>query len=348
VEDTAFYRYVPLLAVNEVGGAPETAGGGVGPFHAHNAHIATRWPQTMLTLSTHDTKRSADVRARLSLLSEIPTAWRGAVDAWMDHNGRHRRDGWPDVATELVLYQTVVGAWPVEADRVEAAMLKSMREAKVHTSWRRPDAAYEEAVLGFVGEVLADARFLALVERFLEQHDLVRLGRVTSLAQVTLLLTCPGIPDVYQGDELWDLSLVDPDNRRPVDFAARAALLDEVQDLGALDRRSPDGAAKLGLIHRLLDHRRRRPEACAGVYEPLEPRGSGSAHAVTFRRDELVVVVPRLVLALERAGWGDTSITLPEGSWTSVLDDGEEHHGCVRVADLMGAWPVAVLERLPR
>jgi (1->4)-alpha-D-glucan 1-alpha-D-glucosylmutase len=348
VEDTAFYRYVPLLAVNEVGGDPGTAGGGVDPFHAHNAHIAARWPQTMLTLSTHDTKRSADVRARLSLLSEVPTAWRGAVDAWMDHNGRHRRDDWPDVTTELVLYQTVVGAWPVEADRVEAAMLKSMREAKVHTSWRQPDAAYEEAVLGFVGEVLADPTFLALVERFLEHHDLVRLGRVTSLAQVTLLLTCPGVPDVYQGDELWDLSLVDPDNRRPVDFAARAALLDEVHDRGALDHRSPDRAAKLGLIHRLLDHRRRRPEACAGVYEPLEPRGPGSAHAVAFRRDELVVVVPRLVLGLERAGWGDTSITLPGGSWASVLDDGEELHGCVRVADLMGAWPVAVLERLPR
>ncbi|MFL6204091.1 MAG: malto-oligosyltrehalose synthase [Acidimicrobiales bacterium] len=348
VEDTTFYRYVPLLAVNEVGGDPAAAGGGVAPFHAHNEHIATTWPRTMLAVSTHDTKRSADVRARLSVLTELSSEWLEAVEAWRAHN--HGSAGAaPDPATELVFYQSLVGAWPIDGERLEATMLKSIREAKVHTSWRQPDEGYEDAVLGFVRGALADGAFLEMVERFLTEHDLVRLGHLTSLAQVALLLTCPGVPDLYQGDELWALSLVDPDNRRPVDFERRRTLLDQLDRSPAgLALPSPEGGAKLWLIHRLLDHRRRRPDAYSG-YEALPARGPQARHAVAFRRDGIVVVVPRLVRALARSGWGETAITLPSGAWTSVLDDdGSAQVGEVAVADLLGALPVTVLERQRR
>jgi (1->4)-alpha-D-glucan 1-alpha-D-glucosylmutase len=348
VEDTAFYRHVPLLAVNEVGGDPGRSGGGVEPFHAHNQLIAARWPHTMLTVSTHDTKRSADVRARLSLLSELAGPWAETVRRWMQQNDRHRRDGWPDPGIELVLYQSLLGAWPIEAERVQATMLKSMREAKVHTSWTQPAAGYEEAVLEFVGDVLADPAFLAEVEAFLTEHDLVRLGRLTSLAQLTLLLTCPGVPDLYRGDELWDLSLVDPDNRRPVDFGRREELLSALDGAaGEVPGGGPDdGRSKLWLIHRLLDHRRRRPDAYTGGYQPLLPRGRGAEHAVAFSRGDLVVVVPRLWVGLARTGWGEAALTLPAGSWASVLIDEEvRHEGLVGVADLLGGRAVAVLER---
>ncbi len=343
VEDTAFYRHTRLLSANEVGGDPGTAGAGVEPFHAHNQHIAERWPATMLTLSTHDTKRSADVRARLSLLSEIPRAWTEAVRRWTAHNERHRRDGWPDPATELAIYQTLVGAWPIEGDRLEAAVLKSINEAKVQTSWRDRDEAYEAAVTGFVGAVCDDAAFGALVEGFLEAHDLVRLGRLTSLAQVTLLLTCPGVPDVYQGDELWDLSLVDPDNRRPVDFATRAEALDHIG--AGHDPELDDGSRKLWLIQALLGHRRDRPDAYAGGYEPLPVRGDSARHAVAFSRGDLVTVVPRLLVGLHRSGWGDTSVELPAGRWHNVLTGRTTDGGARDVSALLDDLPVAVLER---
>jgi (1->4)-alpha-D-glucan 1-alpha-D-glucosylmutase len=300
-------------------------------------------------VSTHDTKRSADVRARLSLLSELAGPWGDAVREWRDHNEGYRRGDAPDPATELVVYQTLVGAWPIEPERLEATILKSIKEAKVRTSWQQPDAAYEDAVLGFVRKVMADRPFLDRLERFLADHDLIRLGRLTSLAQVTLLLTCPGVPDLYQGDELWDLSLVDPDNRRPVDFERRDELLRRLEgpngDVGLV---WPDGSAKLWLIHRLLDHRRRQPEAYQGGYEPLVVSGPAARHAVAFSRGDLVVVVPRLLLALDRTGWGDAAIALPEGRWTSVLGHGGDHAGVVRVGELMEDRPMAVLERSRR
>jgi (1->4)-alpha-D-glucan 1-alpha-D-glucosylmutase len=172
----------------------------------------------MLTLSTHDTKRSGDVRARLHLLSEIPEAWEGIVTRWGERNERHRSGGWPDRNAEYLLYQTLVGAWPIDAARAQAFMEKATKEAKVHTSWIDPRPDYDEAVAAFVAGVLADDAFVAELEGFLAQHRLIERGRMTSLAQTALLLTCPGVPDVYQGTELWDLSLVDPDNRRPVEL----------------------------------------------------------------------------------------------------------------------------------
>jgi (1->4)-alpha-D-glucan 1-alpha-D-glucosylmutase len=347
VEDTAFYRDVRFVAVNEVGGEPGRAGRGMAPFHRHNEHIASAWPGSMLTVSTHDTKRSADVRARLAVLSELGDAWCDAVDGWRTANEAHRRAAELDVATELLVYQSVVGAWPIEAERVEAAMRKSVNEAKVRTSWRDPDEGYLEGVAAFVHAVLGDATFRASVDAFLGEHDLVRLGRLTSLSQVALLLTSPGVPDVYQGDELWDLSLVDPDNRRPVDFDLRAKLLDELADAGpeqALDELD-SGGTKQWLIQRLLQHRRARPEAYAGGYGPLTGEGCGADHLVAFSRGELVVAVPRLHARLARAGWGSTAIDLPAGRWHDVLGGQDHAGGVVEVARLLERFPIAVLER---
>ena len=347
VEDTAFYRYVRLLARNEVGGDPASFGRGVQPFHEHNAAIAEAWPSTMLTVSTHDTKRSADVRARLSLLSELPDAWVEAARAWSAHNAAHRLHGCPDPQTELVLYQTLVGAWPISAERVEAAMVKSANEAKVHTSWTHPDAGYETALRAFIGAVLGDAGFVAALEGFLAEHDLVALGRLTSLAQTTLLLTSPGVPDIYQGDELWDLSLVDPDNRRPVDFEARVDLLGRVETDGAgLAMADPaSGAPKLWLIHTLLQHRRRHPELYQeAAYAPLLAHGPAADRVVAFARGALIAVVPRLVVGL-RAGWQGTTLDLPGGSWANVLTGATGLAGCIDMDALLADAPVAVLER---
>jgi (1->4)-alpha-D-glucan 1-alpha-D-glucosylmutase len=349
VEDTAFYRFPRLLSANEVGGDPGQSGRGVEPFHAHNRHVAARWPATMLTLSTHDTKRSADVRARLSLLSEIPDAWTDAVQRWRAHNERHRRDGWPDPVTELVLYQSLVGAWPIEPDRLEATMLKSINEAKVHTSWGQRDEAYERSVIGFVRAVTEDQAFLDLVQGFLAAHDLLRLGRLTSLSQVALLLTAPGVPDLYQGDDLWDLSLVDPDNRRPVDFEARSkglAAVEEGDEAPLHPEALEQGLTKLWLIHRLLSHRRRRPDAYEGSYDAVAVAGPAADHVVAFHRPRLAVVVPRLLLRLEQQGWGDTTVQLPTGRWRDVLGGGPARAGgTVPVEELLSDRPAAVLER---
>jgi (1->4)-alpha-D-glucan 1-alpha-D-glucosylmutase len=348
VEDTAFYRYARLLSLNEVGGEPGTVGRGDEPLHHHNRAIAAGWPATMLTLSTHDTKRSADVRARLNGLSEIPHAWVAAVERWMAHNERHRPEGWVDLQAELVLYQTLVGAWPVSRERVEAVMAKSANEAKLRTSWRNPDPAYEDALRSFVAAVLADRGFVALLEGFLVEHDLVRLGRLTSLAQTTLLLTSPGVPDVYQGDELWELSLVDPDNRRPVDFEHRRKLLEDLSPARAAEAlaREEEGGPKLWLITQLLRHRRRRPERYeATTYEPLAAEGPRADHVVAFSRGDLLVAVPRLVSGVAASGWQGTTLTLPDGAWASVLAEGARHAGTVAIDDLFADFPVAVLDR---
>ncbi len=346
VENTAFYRDVRFVAVNEVGGEPGRTGHGVAPFHRHNERIAASWPATMLTLSTHDTKRSADVRARLAVLSELGPIWCEAVDAWRAANERHRAPD-IDLATELLLYQSAVGAWPIEAERLEAVMHKSINEAKVRTSWREPDEAHQQAVAAFVRSVLGDAAFRASVEAFLAEHDVVRLGRLTSLSQVALLLTSPGVPDLYQGDELWDLSLVDPDNRRPVDHDLRAKLLDDLHDAGP-ERALEDldgGGTKLWLIHRLLQHRHRRPDVYAAGYEPIAAAGDGADHLVVFSRGDLIAVVPRLHVGLARDGWGAASVALPAGRWHDVLGAGEWDGGDVAAASLLERFPIAVLER---
>jgi (1->4)-alpha-D-glucan 1-alpha-D-glucosylmutase len=348
VEDTAFYRYVPLVSLNEVGGDPGHFGRPVEEFHRAMATAALQWPEAMLTLSTHDTKRSADVRARLNLLSELHESWELALDGWARHNGRYKQNGLPDSNAEYLLYQTLVGAWPIEEGRAAAYMAKAAKEAKVHTSWTEPDAGYDAALEGFVAAILADQGFVADLEAFLAEHKVVELGRINSLAQTALLLTCPGVPDLYQGTEVWDLSLVDPDNRRPVDYETRRELLDSLADAGpeaALDR-ADEGGPKLWLIHRLLQHRRRHPLAygTGSGYEPLRAEGPGARRALAFARTGgLAVVVPRLVTGI--GDWAGTTVALPAGSWTDVLTGELVDGGEVSVAALLRRFPVAVLGR---
>lgn len=346
VEDTAFYRWVPLLAVNDVGGDPGRVQWGPEELHARNRHHAEERPDTMLALSTHDSKRSADVRARLVVLTEIAPAWTAAVDEWRDRNARYRQ-GWDDPTMELTLYQTLLGAWPVGVERVEATLLKSAREAKVHTSWRQSDPAYEDGLLAFVRGVCGDPDFQASLERFATEHDVVARGRRLALTLVTLQCCSPGVPDTYQGDETWNHSLVDPDNRRPVDFDGITTLLDAVEDgLDTALARAGDGATKLWLRHRLLNHRRVAPGCYAGPYEPIALDGPAADEVIAFARGDLVCVVPRRSVLGD--GAAATSLPLPAGEWTDVLTDVPVAATDPVLTDLFARLPVAVLERRTR
>jgi (1->4)-alpha-D-glucan 1-alpha-D-glucosylmutase len=350
-EDTAFYRYHRLISLNEVGGQPDRFGTTVDDFHTACIEVGRRWPATMLALSTHDTKRSADVRARINLLSEIPDDWERAAAAWMDATDAYTDRGAPDRNARYLLFQTLVGIWPVATPRMVQYMGKAAKEARVHTSWSAGDRWYDRALESFVERALSDAGFVASIERFLAEHRIVERGRATSLAQTTLLLTCPGVPDIYQGSEVWDLSLVDPDNRRPVDYARRRRLLDQVDGLTAAETWAfaEDGGPKLWLIARLLRDRRAHPERYrSGRYEPLPAHGPKARHAVAFARDGLSVVVPRLVAGLA-GDWGETIVTLPAGWWRDILGEGRYEGGEQPLATLTRTFPVAVLvaERTP-
>lgn len=344
VEDTTFYVFNRFAALNEVGADPRELGRSVGDFHRRNAWTQTYRPMTMLTTSTHDTKRGEDVRARLALLSEIPERWAEAVWHWAGMNEKHRSNGMPDRNTELLFYQTVVGAWPLQTERAAEYMRKASKEAKQHTSWVDPDPDYDEALETFVRGVLDDETFVAGLRDFV--GPLIEPGRVNSLAQTLLKLTSPGIPDVYQGSELWNLSLVDPDNRRPVDYTARRELLSFVKEAppGSVLERSDDGAPKILVVHRALELRARKQVAFGphGSYVPLLASGDRSHRVVAFARsDEVVTVVPRMVMDLD---WADTSLELPQGDWRDVFT-GADHAGDAALPDLLGSFPVALLEK---
>ncbi len=337
VEDTAFYRYLRLSALNEVGGDPGRFGLPAAAFHEANADRQRDWPLTMTTLSTHDTKRSEDVRARLVLLAQCPEQWAGAVTSWVALADPHRSPAGPDAATEQLIWQTLVGAWPVSAERAVAYVEKATREAKDRTSWTDPVPAFDDAVAAFVRGVLGDDRITGPVAAFVD--SLATAWRTTALAQKAVQLTLPGVADVYQGSELWDLSLVDPDNRRPVDFDLRRSLLAAGTGVPAVD---DSGAAKLHVVATLLRLRRERSELFGekASYTGLE----AGERAVAYDRGGLVTVAPTRALAVERDGWGADSVTLPPGTWTDVLGGGT-HTGTVALAELLGAFPVAVLLR---
>ncbi|RIL07431.1 MAG: malto-oligosyltrehalose synthase [Proteobacteria bacterium] len=347
VEDTAFYAFTRFAAANEVGARLGAFGVSPDAFHAACRETLASHPETLLATSTHDTKRSEDVRARLALLSEMPERWADAVRAFRARNERLRRGGAPDRSDEYLFYQTLVGAWPLSEERALAYMEKAAREAKTHTSWTHPDAAYEDALRGFVSGALGDAAFVRDVEAFVA--PLVVPGRVNSLVQTLLKLTAPGVPDLYQGSELWDLSLVDPDNRRPVDWALRRRLLDELPGLApdTIWRRHESGLPKLWTIERALDLRRRRPEAFGreGGYEALAAEGARAGHVVAFARGgAALTVVPRLVLGAD-GDWRDTALPLPPGRFRNVLDPGGDLADRVAIGALFARFPVALLER---
>ncbi|MBW3573904.1 MAG: malto-oligosyltrehalose synthase [Actinobacteria bacterium] len=353
-EDTAFYTFNRLVSLNEVGGDPGRFGTAVDELHHVLADGQRTWPATMLASSTHDTKRSEDVRARISLLSEIPEHFAAAVRRWSSINRDHRSPtveggSWPDPNFEWLLYQTLVGAWPISTDRVVAFAEKATREAKVHTSWIDPDPGYDDAVRSFVTGILADPAFVDDLADFVA--PLVGPGRVNSLAAQLVKLTAPGVPDLYQGSEVWDLSLVDPDNRRPVDFGARSALLEELGAMSVVEvlARADEGLPKLLVTSTALRLRRRLPQAFAGgeagSYRPLVAAGYAAAHVVAFSRgDRVATVVPRLVLGLERrGGWRDTTVALGPGPWRNVLTGDELDGGGVSLRSLLGEFPVALL-----
>jgi (1->4)-alpha-D-glucan 1-alpha-D-glucosylmutase len=396
VEDTAFYVYNRLVSLNEVGGDPARYGEPPAAFHDRNAARLARWPESLLATATHDTKRGEDVRARISVLSEVPTAWAAEVRRWRALARRFKRDvdghAAPDANDEYLLYQTLVGAWPardedcplaVLTDRLVAYMEKATKEAKRHTSWVNPSAAYDAAVRGLVTGLLApDAAFVAAFRPF--QRLVAAHGAANSLAQTLLKIVAPGIPDFYQGTEVWDLSLVDPDNRRPVDFGRRRAMLEALRrrlpaedgvpsDLTGLCRELlehwTDGRVKLFVTHRALTLRRRRPRLFgAGEYHGLVSGGRHAEHVVAMARvdgpDAVIAAVPRLTarllgftgrFPLGEPAWGHTWVALGDDRLAGVYRDrltglrvaSEQRDGAnvLPAPVLFGHFPVALLER---
>lgn len=344
IEDTAFYCFNRFIGLNEVGGDPSVFGVPVDGFHRAMGEAADLHPHSMLATSTHDTKRGEDVRARLALLSEAPGPWADAVRRWSAHNEQYKREGLPDRNSEYFLYQTLAGTWPIEKDRVLAYMEKAVREAKVHTSWIHQNENYERLLQDFTNAVIDDQWFRSDMEGFVA--PLVWPGRINSLAQALLKLTAPGVPDLYQGTELWDMSLVDPDNRRPVDFELRQRLLAEARELSLeqIMERADEGLPKLWMIHKVLELRKRCAETClSGDYRPLWASGRKSKHVVAFLRGErLLTVVPRLILSLN-GEWEDTMLELPEGLWRNQLT-GEAFSGPeIPVRDVLARLHVALL-----
>ncbi|WP_405063902.1 malto-oligosyltrehalose synthase [Kribbella sp. NBC_01505] len=341
IEDTAFYRWFRLSSLNEVGGDPEHFGVTPEEFHAFSAQLNRRWPRTMTTLSTHDTKRSEDVRARLGVLSEQPAAWAEAVREWRRLSEDHRSP-LLDGSTEYLFWQTLFGTWgdgPIAVDRMQAYLQKAIREAKRHTTWTETDEEYEQAVASFVTAVLADSAVLDSVRRFVGRQ--AEFVRAATLGQKLVQLTMPGVPDVYQGSELVDLSLVDPDNRRAVDYEYRIERLRRLDEGARPDDLSDE---KLLVTARALRLRRQYAEAFAGGYTPL-PTSNG--HAVAFARgDEVITIATRLPAALHRlGGWGDSTVVLPAGEWKNVLTGRDVGSGAARIQELLEDLPVALLVR---
>ncbi|MEV5906285.1 malto-oligosyltrehalose synthase, partial [Streptomyces sp. NPDC052127] len=323
VEDTAFYRYVPLSAANEVGGDPGAPGVSPAGFHAYCARVQRDWPATGTVVSTHDTKRSADVRAALAVLTECPGRWADVLE-----EVTRVKEGVPDGQLAWAAWQTVFGLGPAAPERVQEALLKHAREAGLYTSWTEQEPAYEKAVAAFVaaGPCGVPGERVAALRGALEPYI-----RANVLGTALVHLTMPGVPDVYQGTESEYLALVDPDNRRPVRFPPE------------------DPGAKGTVTAAALRLRRRRPEVFGDTagYEPLPAEGAAAAHCLAFARSgRVVTAVTRLSLRLaEAGGWRETRLALPPGTWVDVLAPGREFTGHARVAELFERLPVALLER---
>jgi (1->4)-alpha-D-glucan 1-alpha-D-glucosylmutase len=395
LEDTVFYRYYPLASLNEVGGRPTGAGIDPARVHAWNAHRLAAWPHGLSTTATHDTKRGEDVRARLDVLSELPRDWQRVLRHWQRLNRRLKTvvddARIPGANEEYLIYQTLIGAWPMDAidadptpeareslrARINTYMTKALREAKMHTSWINVNAPYERAVATFIDLLLqpsSGAAFLTELKRFVGQ--LMIPGICNSLAQVVLKITAPGVPDVYQGTELWDLSLVDPDNRRPVDFALRRALLAELDARGDADlpalcaellRAPADGRLKLLVTSRALRYRRRNSALYASsAYVALTAEGARARNVFAFARaaggTAALTIVGRLLagaapgrtMPLGEAAWADTRVvlpaSLPQGPYRDALTgcviepDAQAGPASLRLSRAFANLPVAVLE----
>jgi (1->4)-alpha-D-glucan 1-alpha-D-glucosylmutase len=378
VEDTSFYIFNRLVSLNDVGGDPSAFGYSVNAFHGASADRAAKWPNTMLATSTHDNKRSEDVRMRIDVLSELPAAWRLKLRRWSRLNRSKKRklndeQLAPSRNDEYLLYQTLIGSFPIEEDatelegycaRIERYMLKAVREAKTHTSWVNPNEEYERAVTQFVRALLSDTRRNLFLQDFREAvRPLIWLGMLNSLSMVLIKFTSPGVPDCYQGNEIWDFSLVDPDNRRPVDYAVRRQLLAETECCEHIFSHMQDGRAKLYFMRRLLALRAQAAELFMhGGYTALPVNGQRAAHVVAYARRHgnacAIAIAGRLFATLgikenqlpfAEPIWQDTRVELPfldEGCvLRNVLDD-RMHRvegGGVRMAELFHSVPGAVL-----
>ncbi|HEY1758509.1 MAG TPA: malto-oligosyltrehalose synthase [Bryobacteraceae bacterium] len=344
VEDTAFYCYLRLVSLNEVGGDPKRFRVAPEEFHRWCQDAQSHFPSTMLATSTHDTKRSEDVRSRIGLLSEIPLDWGAAVMRWSATNAGHRSGDLPDRKTEYLLYQTMVGAWPLSRERLVEYSRKAVREAKEHTSWIEPNTAFEEALAKFIEGMLADRDFLDDFQQFL--GPLMEPARLTSLSLTLLKLTAPGVPDLYQGSELWDLSLVDPDNRRPVDYELRRRLLSQMDELSPeqILARSCQGLPKLWTVRQALRTRNAHPESFGpqGAYQALWAAGPKAANLVSFRRgQDVIAAAPRLLMTL--GNWAETSLEIPEGRWKNQFTGDVVEGGKTEVSALLRRFPVLLL-----
>ena len=394
LEDTAFYRYNRLLSLNEVGGDPDRFGTTVAEFHEANLERHREWPLTMLATSTHDSKRSEDARARIDVLSEIPFEWKNNVSEWRKLNRTHASiigdDEAPSPNDEYMLYQTLVGSWPLQpfagacerkafSERIQTYMLKAIREAKQNTSWINQNAEYEEGVATFITALLNPVAENPFLKSFLPfQQRVARLALWNSLSQTLLKLVSPGVPDIYQGTEIWNFSLVDPDNRRPIDYSLRQGLLETLRKPACESKRAltdclmknpESGALKLHVIVKTLCARRQNPDLFQkGDYLPLKVRGPKSDHLVAFLRrfqgQSLLVAAPRLIAGLMEGGetppigekvWADTSACLP--SWgcsrrfrniftNEILEQPSAEPG-IPIARLLASYPVGLwAERL--
>jgi (1->4)-alpha-D-glucan 1-alpha-D-glucosylmutase len=369
MEDTAFYRYHRLLALNEVGNEPELPGLDLSEFHQRMAGRAISLPHSMVATATHDTKRGEDARMRILALAELAPDWSQAVHRWMGINERLIRGGirrTPSRAHEYMLYQALVGSWPFEGplgdfpQRIQAFAIKAAREGKQETSWGNPNQVYEEGLTQFIERILDPAESAPFIEDF---GEFVRrpalLGALNGLSQTVLKATLPGLPDFYQGTELWDLSLVDPDNRRPVDFAQRAALVERLAmnlDWSSLSAQWPDGSIKLALIRRLLELRAEFPNVFLnGRYEPIEVSGPDREHVIAYarigRRNVVVVAVGRNFSKFTDGGrrWpkgGEWDVALNLDRF-NILEDavGREpfRSGSISAVKPFGTMPLAVM-----
>jgi (1->4)-alpha-D-glucan 1-alpha-D-glucosylmutase len=370
VEDTAAYRWTRLVSANEVGADPDHPGRSAAAFHRFAGRLADDWPAGMTTLSTHDTKRQEDVRARLAALAESPEAWAREVASWHGLAAELSGGRRPDPPTEYLMWQTLIGAWPIDVDRLTSYLRKAMREAKLTTSWTEPDARYEAAVISFARRALADSEIAERIARFVA--SIGPDAAVNSLGAKLVQLTMPGVPDVYQGCELTALSLVDPDNRRQVNYDRRRLLLASLQPADQHDAPGPAGldgppaltdpagtdaldAAKLLVTARALRLRRDHADWFTADYQPLAATGAAAAHVLAFcRGGRAITVATRIPAELRRlGGWRDTAIALPPGRWRDVLTGteysspscryGEQDDGRIMLADLTRRLPVALL-----
>ena len=344
VEDTAFYRYNRYIALNDVGGDPALFSTNVADFHATVAHWQSTFPAGMRGTSTHDSKRAEDVRARLTVLSEIPHSWSALVERWGTRSDAHRIDGQPDRNIEYYIYQTLTGAWPLSKERAHVHIEKAMREAKLFTNWLTPSAEYEHAAHHFIDRLYADQTFIDELEAFVQ--ELHPADWTKALAQLLLKLTMPGVPDIYQGCELWALQLADPDNRTPVDYDRRRAMLAECRTATVDDvmARMEEGLPKMWTVMKTLALKARVPDMSpTSEYRPLEVHGEHASSVVAFLRGSNVAVVVPVRTASGASA--DARAVLPDGVWVHVFTGDEVAGGEVAVRDLFSRFPIALLER---